>query len=60
LRHVLKSHGNDVTKFDDAKLTQEDHTISSLFEQMRAELISVFGNAIVTDIENVFLKKPGP
>jgi hypothetical protein len=60
LRHVLKSHGHDVTKFDDAKVTQEDRTISSLFEQMRAELVSVFGDAIATDIENVFLKKPGP
>ena len=27
---------------------------------MRAELVSVFGDAIVADIENVFLKKPGP
>ena len=60
LRHVLKSHGYDVTKFDDAKLTQEDRTISSLFDQMRQELVSVFGNAIVTDVENVFLKKSGP
>jgi hypothetical protein len=60
LRHVLKSHGHDVTKFDDVKLTQEDRTISSLFDQMRQELVSVFGNAIVTDIENVFLKKSGP
>jgi len=60
LRHVLRGYGHDVTKFDDAKLTQEDRTISSLFEQMRSELVSVFQDAIVTDIENVFLRKPGP
>lgn len=60
LRHVLKNHGHDVTKMDDATKTQEDRTISSLFEQMRDELDSIFGAAIVTDIENVFLKKPGP
>lgn len=60
LRHVLKSHGHDVTKMDDATKTQEDRTISSLFEQMRDELDSILGMAIVTDIENVFLKKPGP
>jgi hypothetical protein len=60
LRHVLKSHGHEVTKFDDARKTQEDRTISSLFEQMRQELDSIFGPAITTDIENVFLKKPGP
>lgn len=27
---------------------------------MRQELDSIFGNAITTDIENVFLRKPGP
>lgn len=60
LRYVLKNHGHEVTKFDDAKKTQEDRTISSMFELMRSELASVFGDPIVTDIENVFLKKPGP
>jgi hypothetical protein len=60
LRHVLKAHGHDVTIFDDATQTQQDRTISSLFEQMRDELDAVFGMAITTDIENVFLKKPGP
>jgi hypothetical protein len=60
LRHVLKNHGHDVTNFDDAKMTQQDRTISALFEQMRQELDSIFGRAITTDIENVFLKKSGP
>jgi hypothetical protein len=60
LRHVLKSRGHDVTNFDDAKMTQQDRTISVLFEQMRPELDSIFGRAITTDIENVFLKKSGP
>ncbi len=60
LRHVLKSHGHDVTNFDDSTMTQQDRTISALFEQMREELDSIFGLAITTDIENVFLRKPGP
>ncbi|MEO6843150.1 MAG: hypothetical protein ABI192_20590 [Bradyrhizobium sp.] len=60
LRHVLKNHGHDVTNFDDAKKTQQDRTISALFDQMRRELDSIFGAAITTDIENVFLKKSGP
>jgi hypothetical protein len=60
LRHVLKNHGHDVTNFDDAKMIQQDRTISVLFEQMREELDSIFGRAITTDIENVFLKKAGP
>lgn len=60
LRHVLKAHGHDVTIFDDASQTQQDRTISSLFEQMRAELDGIFSKAITTDLENVFLRKPGP
>lgn len=60
LRHVLKTHGHDVTKLDDATKIQEDRTISAMFEQMRPELDSIFGSPITTDIENVFLKKPGP
>jgi hypothetical protein len=60
LRHVLKAHGHDVTKLDDATEIQEDRTISALYEQMRPELDSIFGSPITTDIENVFLKKPGP
>ena len=60
LRHVSKSHGHDVTIFDDATMTQQDRTISALFEQMRPELDSIFGRAITTDIESVFLKKSGP
>lgn len=60
LRHVLKNHGHDVTNFDDSRMTQQDRTISALFEQLREELDSIFGRAITTDIENVFLTKPGP
>lgn len=60
LRHVLKAHGHDVTKMDLNTLTQEDRTISGLFEQMRTELDSIFGIAITGDIERVFLSKAGP
>ena len=60
LRHVLKAHGYEVTNFDDTDQTQEDKTISSIFQQMRSELESIFSKAIVADIENVFLSKLGP
>jgi hypothetical protein len=60
LRHVLKSHGHDVTIFDDATQTQQDRTISSLYEQMRAEMDAIFGVGLTSDIERVFLEKPGP
>ncbi len=60
LRHLLKSSGHDVTIFYDATQTQEDRTISSLFEQMRPELDGILTPAITADIERVFLAKPGP
>jgi len=60
LRHVLKTHGHDVSNFDDATGTQEDKTISALFLQMRSEMEAIFTKPIVADIEQVFLKKPGP
>ena len=60
LRHVLKLSGIDVTTFDDAGQTQEDRSISSLFDQMRPDLDKAFSPAITTDIENVFLTKQGP
>ena len=60
LRHVLKAHGHDVSIFDDATQTQQDRTISSLFEQMRSELNAIFSVAIVADLERVFLSHLGP
>jgi len=60
LRYVLKCYGHDVTIFDDATQTQEDRTISSIFEQMRGELDGIFSAAITTDLHNVFLGKTGP
>ena len=60
LRHLLKSAGHDPTTFDDVTETQEDRTISSMFSQMRPELNAILGAALASDLENVFLKKPGP
>ena len=60
LRHLLKLNGHDVSIFDDATQTQQDRTISSLFEQMQEELDAALSKAITTDIENAFLIRPGP
>jgi hypothetical protein len=60
LRHALKSYGHDVTTFDNAGQTQEDRTITALFDGMRAELDAVFTRPITEDIERVFLNRPGP
>ncbi|WP_246651210.1 DUF7380 domain-containing protein [Rhizobium laguerreae] len=60
IRHVLKGRGYDVSTFDNATKTQQDLTISAMFDQMKTELLEVFGAAFVADIENVFLDQPGP
>ena len=60
LRHVLKAHGHDVTTFDNAGQTQEDRTISAMFEQMRPELDAIFTQPLTEDIEHLFLGRPGP
>ncbi len=60
LRHLLKAYGHDVTTFDDATQTQQSLTITQLFGQMREELDAAFTKPITTDIENVFLNRPGP
>jgi hypothetical protein len=60
LRYVLKNNGHDVTKINSSDMTQEDRTISSLYEQMRSEMENIMGEAIVADIERVFLHKVGP
>lgn len=60
LRYVLRQHGLDVSTFDDASQTQQDRSIVSLFDQMRTDLDRIFSRAITGDIENVFIKRPGP
>lgn len=60
LRHVLKNWGHDVTKMIPQSQTQEDRTISSLFEHKRAELEEIFRAPLVADIERVFLHRSGP
>ena len=60
LRNILKQHGHDVTTVDDATNTQEDRTITSLYDAMRPELDSILGRAITEDIRRTLLSKLGP
>ncbi len=60
LRHILKSNSHIVSTFDNATGTQEDRGISQLFDQMRYELDALLSPAIASDIERLFLSKPGP
>lgn len=60
LRYVLKASGHDVTTFDNAGQTQEDRSITSMYDGMRPELDAIFTRAITEDIHRVFLGRPGP
>lgn len=60
LKHLLRANGALITKFDSADQTQEDLTISGIFDQMRGEVENVIGAALAADIDCVFLAKYGP
>ena len=59
LRYVLKNAGEDVStmKSDD---TQEDRSIQAIFDQMRPKIVSILGEGIAYEIENLFLFRGGP
>ena len=59
LRYLLKGRGHDVSIFDDASQTQQDRTLSSLYESMRPEIENVIGVSLAAEIESVFLNWPG-
>jgi len=59
IRYILKNAGEDVSTFKNDG-TQEDRSITSIFEQMRGEVSRVLGEAITYEIENLFLFRAGP
>lgn len=60
LRYILQNQGDDVTKFDDATETQQDWTLSRLFQERRTELEAVLGVDLTADLDRIFLQRPGP
>ncbi len=59
LRHILKLNGYDPSKrFADS--TEEDLSLSGLIDRMRAELGSILTQPILSEIELLFDKRPGP
>jgi hypothetical protein len=59
LRHLLRLNGHDVIKLND-DMTQEDMGLTQMFARLRPELNDIFGEEIITDIENIFLYRGGP
>ena len=60
IRHILKQNGFDPTSFDPVTQMQEDRPITSLYTDMRSEIVQCLGEDITLEIENVFIKKNGP
>jgi hypothetical protein len=58
-RYVLINAGEDVTTMK-SDGTQEDRSITSLFEAMREQIVGVLGEEIAYEIENLFLFRGGP
>jgi hypothetical protein len=59
LRHVLRQAGIDPSSIRN-NMTQESKTISTMLEKDRALLESIFGPAIVCEIDNLFDFRGGP
>jgi hypothetical protein len=59
LRYVLRNAGADVSTMK-SDGTQEDRSIQAMFDQMRPEIVSVLGEEIAYEIENLFLFRGGP
>lgn len=59
LRHILRQAGHDpATRYDDA--TEEDRSLSQIFEHMRSELEGLLGGDLAWEIDRLFNARPGP
>jgi len=59
LRHVLINSSTDTSKMRN-DLTQEDRSLSTLLDTYRSELVAIFGEDIVLNIDLIFNHRPGP
>jgi hypothetical protein len=59
VRHVLTQAGHPTTIIQ-SDMTQEDRSMSAIFETMRPALLQVFGEPYVLEIDTLFLDRRGP
>jgi len=59
LRHVLINSSTDTSKMRN-DLTQEDRSLSTLLDTYREELVAIFGEDIVLNVDLIFNHRPGP
>ncbi len=59
LRHVLRLHGHDVIKLNE-DMTQESFGLTQMLTRLRPELETIFGDAVLAEIDSLFLYRGGP
>lgn len=59
LRHILKMNGHDPVKQRDDG-TEEEFDINGMFKHMRPELVAIFGEDLVYELDLLFVGRPGP
>jgi hypothetical protein len=58
--HALKIHGVDVITHREEKGTQEEMSLTRVFEKHRDSIDSLFGGGLAADIERVYIARSGP
>lgn len=59
LRHLLRAHGADPTKRRD-DTTEEDRSLDAIINNHRSELIAIFGEPLLDELDRLFNVQPGP
>lgn len=59
-RRALSVHGHQVSSRNDTDGTQKYLSLNEIIKQKKAEIIAIFGENIVYDIERLMTSRPGP
>ena len=60
VRYILKTSGKDDASSIMSDLTQEDRSLSAIFEHSRDAVAAILGPDLTLDLEMLLLRKPGP
>lgn len=60
LREALRACGYSATVLQDSSKPSKERSLSSILKRMRTEVESIFGSAVLSDVERVFDSEYGP
>ncbi len=58
-RHALKLTGNDPSKIE-SDLVQKDPSLSVIVDKYRDQMVKIFGEDVINEVDHVFLYEGGP